>query len=59
MKEYALYKGEKLLSIGTIREIAEETGLMTTTIAKLKKPSYKKTLKENHNAKILIALDDE
>ena len=58
MKEWALYKGEELLSIGTIREIAEEMGLMPTTVEKLRKPSYIKTLKENHKAKILIPLDD-
>ena len=59
VKEWALYKGEELLSIGTIREIAEEMDLMPTTVEKLRKPSYIKTLKESHNAKILVALDDE
>jgi len=58
VKEWALYKGEELLSIGTIREIGEEMGLMPTTVEKLRKPSYIKTLKENHNAKILVPLDD-
>ena len=57
VKEWALYKGEELLSIGTMREIAEEMGLMLTTVEKLRKPSYIKTLKENHNAKILVPLD--
>lgn len=59
MREYALYKGEELLSIGTIRGIAEEMGLMPTTVEKLRKPSYIKKLKENHNAKILVPLDEE
>lgn len=31
-KEYALYKGEKLLGIGTKKELAKMLGIKTSTI---------------------------
>lgn len=62
MKEYALYKGEDLLSVGTISEIAKETGVKRDTIAFYKTPTYQKRLskrKNIRNARMLIELDEE
>lgn len=41
-KEYALYKGEKLLGIGTKKELAEMLGVKTSTINFYRSPAYKK-----------------
>lgn len=40
MKEYALYKGEELLAIGTKREIAEQLGVSASTIGYYGTPVY-------------------
>ena len=56
--EYALYKGEELLSIGTMEEIAIEVGVEVGTVYFYGTKSYKKRIKGSKNAKILIALDN-
>lgn len=61
--EYALYKGDKLLSIGTTKEIAEELGLKEGTIKHYQTPSYKRNANKRTPNKagitVLIKLDDE
>lgn len=42
MREYALYKGEKCLAIGTIKEIAEKMKVKYRTIYFYTMPVYKK-----------------
>ncbi len=63
MKEYALYKGENILALGTIDEIAKKMGVKKETIACYKTPSYKSRIRKRDanggNARILICLDDE
>lgn len=61
VKEYALYKGDILLSIGTIKEIAEDTGVKTDTIYYYKSNVYKRRLQQRNskNARTLIELDIE
>ena len=62
VKEYALYKGENILSIGTIAEIAKELGVKKETIAYYKTPAYKNKLKRrnalNRNVRLLVCIDD-
>lgn len=60
MKEYALYKGEECLAIGTIKEIAEHMKVKPETIKFYMRPTYKKRglgLKSN-NRRILIKLEE-
>ena len=63
MKEYALYKGEKILEIGTIAYIARKTGIQRQTISYYKTQAYRNKLEKRKNlgknARILIPLDDE
>lgn len=63
MNEYALYKGEEILSMGTIPEIAKELGVKRDTVAYYKTQAYQNRLKRrnalNGNVRILIPLDDE
>lgn len=60
MKEYALYKGEELLSIGTIREIANELNVKPDTVRFYGTDSYKRRLEKRKsfkNARELVVLD--
>ena len=55
--DYALYKGEELLAIGTIKEIAEQMEVKYRTIMYYKTPSQKKRAKGN--SRILIPLEED
>lgn len=58
-KEYALYKGEKLLIIGTIDEIAKHQNIKRKTVLFYQSPAYLKRHEKFHigNYKILVKLD--
>lgn len=63
MKIYALYKGEELLSTGTIYEIAKEMNVEVRTIRFYSTPTYKKRVLERkkgkfENQRSLILLED-
>lgn len=62
MHEYALYKGENILSIGTIDEIAKDMRVQRETIKYYTTGAYQRKLtkrKNPKNFKVLIPLDDE
>lgn len=50
-KEYALYKGEELLRIGTLEEIAEAENVQIKTIQFYMTPTYKKRIEKRKNAR--------
>jgi len=56
-KEFALYKGDNLLIMGTIEEIAKKQNIKESTVSFYKTPTYKNRIAKSKNAKILIALD--
>ena len=56
MKEYAMYKGEECLAIGTIKEIAEKLKVKKETISFYKTPTYKKRVKAGKNRRELIKI---
>ena len=58
-QEYALYKGDTLLSVGTISEIAEEMGVKKDTILYYRRPVYQERGrgKESGKRRVLIKLD--
>ena len=60
MKEYALYKGDKLLIIGTIDEIARNQNVQKKTIYFYHSKAYLNRRRKSHigNYKILISLED-
>lgn len=62
-KEYALYKGEEILSIGTIKDIAKEMGVQEQTIIYYRTQAYQNRLKRrnalNGNVRTLILLEDD
>lgn len=63
MKEYAFYKGENLLAMGTLEEIAKEMGVATMTMFYYKSNAYLKRLeRENRldgNVRMLVPLDGD
>lgn len=54
-KEYALYKGDECLCIGTIKEIAKHQNVKEETVRFYGYPVHMKRIKEN--AKVLIEID--
>lgn len=56
--EYALYKGQDLLIIGTIKEIAKARGVKEGTIRYYRTPTYRKRGKTD-NRLILVKLEDD
>lgn len=46
-KEYALYKGEELIAMGTKREIAEQLGVSPSTIGYYGTPVYARRTSDN------------
>ncbi|MBS4538197.1 hypothetical protein GOQ27_06965 [Clostridium sp. D2Q-11] len=63
MKEYALYKGEDLLAMGTIPELAKRMGVQKDSMAYYRTKAYQNRLKRrnamNGNVRMLVELDEE
>jgi hypothetical protein len=62
LKEFALYKGEECLGIGTVKELAKELNVLEKTVRFYKTPSYLNRLaksKTPDNMRILVDLEDE
>ena len=56
IKEYALYKGEDCLAIGTIKEIAEKMKVKYETIYFYTMPVYKKRCKKSKKRLVMVKL---
>ena len=56
VKEYALYKGEECLAIGTIKEIAEKMKVNYETIYFYTMPIYKRRSKKSKNRRVMVQL---
>ncbi|HFL0060675.1 TPA: hypothetical protein ACGX1Y_002408 [Listeria monocytogenes] len=59
MTEYALYKGDELLKIGTLTELAEFKDVKSETILLYMSASYRKRTKEQSWYVIKIEDDEE
>lgn len=55
-REYALYKGEDIITMGTLDEIADELGVKRESVAYYRYPIYKKRTKAG-NGRRLVLLD--
>lgn len=53
-KEYALYKGEECLAIGSIKEIAEQLKVQVRTIYFYTTKAYKKRCKHGLNRRVMV-----
>ena len=58
-KEYALYRGEDLLCVGTIKEIAKKLNILPDTVKYYGTNAYKRKLSKRNvrNARELVSLD--
>lgn len=52
-KEYALYKGEELLGMSTIRELAERFNVKITTLYYYRTPTYLKRTSNEHGRRLV------
>ena len=57
--EYALYKGDEFITLGTIKEIAKFLGVSERTVHFYATPTYMKRNKDNHYIVIRIEDDEE
>lgn len=57
-KEYAIYKGEECLGIGTKKELAEQMKVSVKTISFYTTPTYKKRCEKSKNRREVIKLED-
>ncbi|PFI51877.1 hypothetical protein COI73_01295 [Bacillus cereus] len=51
LKEYAIYKGESLICIGTVQECAQYLGVLPKTILFYKTPAYRKRVGNRKKAR--------
>ncbi|MFJ7736413.1 hypothetical protein ACIQ2D_08715 [Lysinibacillus sp. NPDC097287] len=56
--EYALYKGDELLSIGSIRKLAEEFKVGERTIKFYMTPTYQKRTSERKGRRLVKLSED-
>uniref|UniRef100_UPI0035A03AB6 hypothetical protein n=1 Tax=Jeotgalibaca porci TaxID=1868793 RepID=UPI0035A03AB6 len=59
MKIYALYKGEELMSIGTIKEIAKSFGVKPRTVMFYQSPAYTKRTSESKGRRLVLLEEDD
>ena len=52
-KEYALYKGEEIIAMGTKREIAEQLGVSASTIGYYGTPVYARRTSESKRRRLV------
>lgn len=58
MNEYALYKGDRLLGVGTIKELAKQLDIKRTTLRFYMSPAYARRCSEK-NGRRLVKLERE
>jgi hypothetical protein len=51
---YALYKGDRLLGVGTLQELAERRGVKPETIYYYSMPAYQRRGKANGNRLVAV-----
>ncbi|WP_144568615.1 hypothetical protein [Bacillus pseudomycoides] len=57
-KEYAVYRGESLICIGTIKECAQHMGVLPKTIHFYKTPAYQRRLSERKNPRNYLTVTE-
>lgn len=59
VEEYAIYKGDELLCMGTVAECAKELNVAESTILFYQYPSYQKRAKNALNRRIAVPLNGD
>lgn len=52
-KDYALYKGDELLGIGTLEALSKEFGIKIKSLLFFKTPTYKKRTSERKGKRLI------
>ena len=58
-KEYALYKGDRFIDLGTRKYLSELLNVTEQTIYFYATPTYKKRGGENNNRYVVIEIEDD
>lgn len=56
LKEYALYKGDNFIEIGTAKKLAEIVGISEKSIRFMSTPTYRKRLKKKNSINAMIVV---
>jgi hypothetical protein len=62
LKEYAVYKGDEFICVGTVKECAERLGIKPDTVYYYTSPKYKKIMEKGKNPQnyiIVIKLEED
>lgn len=63
LRDYALYRGDKLITVGTAVELAEELGVQPKTIQFLSTPAYQRRMdaakRPRGNRKYTVKLEED
>jgi len=51
---YAMYKGDELLAMGTIKEIATEMGITVETVRYMTSPAHRKRCKGHNHREVFL-----
>lgn len=58
-RDYAVYRGDEFVTVGTQAEVARELGVKPDTIYFWSTPTYNKRLKKDSKALVSIRLEDD
>lgn len=62
LKEYAVYKGENMICMGTVKECAKHMGVLPETVRFYTTPTYRRRVERRKNPRnyiTVIDLDDD
>lgn len=59
MKEYALYRGDEFITLGTREYLAEYLGVKPETITFWATPTHRKRIKNEDKCLIVIKIEDD
>ena len=59
LNEYAAYRGDEFLVIGTAQEISEKLGIKLKTVYRYISDEYKSQVKDYNRSLIIIKLDKD
>lgn len=57
--EYALYRGDEFITLGTVKEIAQYLGVKEASVRFWTMPSYIARIKQYHNSLRAIRIEEE
>lgn len=57
--EYALYRGDEFLDLGTVKYLAEKLNIQEGTIRLFATPSYRKKTEKSESPMIVIRIEDD